>query len=128
LARAAARQNLPPDQRFFGKIVEHRQILNALGPFFGLILVIGFFHHPEVRPYFLTGRTSAHFSTVIAATGAGHDHDHCQRRDRLSVGSVVALTVSARPCSLKAPLTAALVTILAVRHWFDQRHDHPDFA
>jgi len=49
------------------------QILNALGPFFGLILVIGLFSlSPEVRPYFLTGSNFKIIftQTVIVAIGA----------------------------------------------------------
>jgi len=95
------------------------QILNALGPFFGLILVIGLFSlSPEVRPYFLTGSNFKIIftQTVIVAIGAlGMTMIIVSGGIDLSVGSVVALTsvVGATVLVDKySPLTAALVTIL----------------
>jgi ribose transport system permease protein len=73
-----------------------RHVLNALGPFIGLVFVIGLFClSSEVRPYFLTG---ANFKiiltqTVIVAIGAlGMTMIIISGGIDLSVGSVVALT------------------------------------
>src|SRR5436190_11695199 len=73
-----------------------RRLLNILGPFFGLLLVIGLFClSSEVRPYFLTG---ANFKiiltqTVIVAIGTlGMTLIIVSGGIDLSVGSVVALT------------------------------------
>src|SRR5258707_1251642 len=72
-----------------------RRIVNVLGPFLGLVLVIGLFSlSPTVRPYFLTG---ANFKiiltqTVIVATGTlGMTLIIVSGGIDLSVGSVVAL-------------------------------------
>ncbi|MBU6399923.1 MAG: ABC transporter permease [Verrucomicrobia bacterium] len=73
-----------------------KSLLNAFGPFLGLLLVIGLFSlSSEVRPYFLTG---ANFKiiltqTVIVAIGAlGMTMIIISGGIDLSVGSVVALT------------------------------------
>src|SRR6266850_5365161 len=73
-----------------------RRLFNILGPFFGLLLVIGLFClSPTVRPYFLTG---ANFKiiltqTVIVAMGTlGMTVIIVSGGIDLSVGSVVALT------------------------------------
>src|SRR2546427_7362890 len=73
-----------------------RRLFNILGPFLGLLLVIGLFClSSEVRPYFLTG---ANFKiiltqTVIVAIGAlGMTIIIVSGGIDLSVGSVVALT------------------------------------
>src|SRR5215831_16676022 len=73
-----------------------RRLLNVLGPFLGLLLVIGLFClSPTVRPYFLTG---ANFKiiftqTVIVAIGTlGMTIIIVSGGIDLSVGSVVALT------------------------------------
>src|SRR6266404_2759363 len=73
-----------------------RRLFNALGPFLGLVLVIGLFClSPTVRPYFFTG---ANFKiiftqTVIVAIGAlGMTLIIVSGGIDLSVGSVVALT------------------------------------
>src|SRR4249919_1234665 len=73
-----------------------RRLLNVLGPFFGLLLVIGLFClSSEVRPYFMTG---ANFKiiltqTVIVAIGTlGMTIIIVSGGIDLSVGSVVALT------------------------------------
>lgn len=97
-----------------------RQILNVLGPFFGLLFVIGLFClSNEVRPYFLTG---ANFKiiltqTVIVAIGAlGMTMIIISGGIDLSVGSVVALTsVVGATLLLKEypPAAAILLTILA---------------
>src|SRR3954462_10640133 len=72
-----------------------RRFFNILGPFFGLVLVIGLFSlSPTVRPYFLTG---ANFKiiltqTVIVAIGTlGMTMIIVSGGIDLSVGSVVAL-------------------------------------
>src|SRR5437016_2096215 len=73
-----------------------RRLFNILGPFFGLLLVVGLFClSPTVRPYFLTG---ANFKiiltqTVIVAIGTlGMTIIIVSGGIDLSVGSVVALT------------------------------------
>src|SRR6267143_7106315 len=73
-----------------------RRLFNILGPFLGLVLVIGLFClSSTVRPYFLTG---ANFKiiftqTVIVAIGAlGMTLIIVSGGIDLSVGSVVALT------------------------------------
>src|SRR5437773_9164674 len=73
-----------------------RRLFNALGPFLGLLLVIGLFSlSPTVRPYFFSG---ANFKiiltqTVIVAIGAlGMTVIIVSGGIDLSVGSVVALT------------------------------------
>src|SRR5438552_15001365 len=97
-----------------------RRLVNILGPFFGLMLVIGLFSlSPEVRPYFITGSNFKIIftQTVIVAIGAlGMTMIIVSGGIDLSVGSAVALTsvVGATVLVEKhSPLTAALVTILA---------------
>jgi ribose transport system permease protein len=96
-----------------------RRFLNILGPFFGLLLVIGLFClSPTVRPYFLTG---ANFKiiftqTVIVAIGAlGMTIIIVSGGIDLSVGSVVALTSVVGAMALlkgHSAFVAALLTIL----------------
>src|SRR5438067_7044742 len=76
--------------------IASRRLFNILGPFLGLVLVIGLFSlSSEVRPYFLTG---ANFKiiltqTVIVAIGTlGMTIIIVSGGIDLSVGSVVALT------------------------------------
>lgn len=78
------------------KATKLRQLANLLGPFLGLLFVVGLFSlSSEVRPYFLTG---ANFKiilvqTVIVAIGAlGMTMIIVSGGIDLSVGSVVALT------------------------------------
>ena len=78
------------------KTTASRRLFNILGPFLGLLLVIGLFSlSPTVRPYFLTG---ANFKiiltqTVIVAIGTlGMTLIIVSGGIDLSVGSVVALT------------------------------------
>src|SRR5437667_7355467 len=95
-----------------------RRLINILGPFFGLLLVIGLFSlSSEVRPYFLTG---ANFKlvltqTVIVAIGTlGMTIIIVSGGIDLSVGSVVALTsVVGATALLKghSVLLAGLLTI-----------------
>jgi ribose transport system permease protein len=97
-----------------------RQALNVLGPFIGLLFVIGLFClSSEVRPYFLTG---ANFKiiltqTVIVAIGAlGMTMIIISGGIDLSVGSVVAFAsvVGASLLAKEHPVAAAItVTILA---------------
>jgi ribose transport system permease protein len=77
-------------------ITKSRRLINLLGPFLGLFLVVGLFSlSPSVRPYFLTG---ANFKiiltqTVIVAMGTlGMTLIIVSAGIDLSVGSVVALT------------------------------------
>ena len=73
-----------------------RRLFNVLGPFLGLILVVGLFSlSPTVRPYFLTGPNLKIIltQTVIVAMGAlGMTLIIVSGGIDLSVGSVVALT------------------------------------
>src|SRR5256885_13431476 len=78
------------------QVTASRRLFNILGPFLGLLLVIGLFSlSPTVRPYFLTG---ANFKiiltqTVIVAIGTlGMTLIIVSGGIDLSVGSVVALT------------------------------------
>src|ERR1044071_4238567 len=96
-----------------------RHVLNVLGPFFGLLFVVGLFClSSEVRPYFMTG---ANFKiiltqTVIVAIGAlGMTMIIISGGIDLSVGSAVALTsVVGATALLKgcSPLVAVALTIL----------------
>src|SRR5437588_12052160 len=95
-----------------------RRLFNVLGPFFGLLLVIGLFSlSPTVRPYFLTG---ANFKiiltqTVIVAIGTlGMTMIIVSGGIDLSVGSVVALTSVVGAISLVrgwSPLSACGLTL-----------------
>lgn len=101
------------------KLTAARRFFNILGPFLGLVLVIGLFSlSSEVRPYFLTG---ANFKiiltqTVIVAIGTlGMTMIIVSGGIDLSVGSVVALTsVVGATALLKnhSPVSAAILTIL----------------
>jgi ribose transport system permease protein len=78
------------------QVTASRRLFNILGPFLGLLLVVGLFSlSPTVRPYFLTG---ANFKiiltqTVIVAIGTlGMTMIIVSGGIDLSVGSVVALT------------------------------------
>jgi ribose transport system permease protein len=96
-----------------------RRLLNVLGPFLGLALVIGLFSlSPTVRPYFLTG---ANFKiiltqTVIVATGTfGMTLIIVSGGIDLSVGSIVALASVVGATALvkgMSPWTAASMAIL----------------
>ena len=96
------------------------RVLNAVGPFFGLLLVLGLFSlSTEVRPYLFTGGNCKIIliQTVIVAIGAlGMTMIIVSGGIDLSVGSVVALssvlgaTLLVKGCS---PLTTALLTTLA---------------
>jgi ribose transport system permease protein len=96
-----------------------RRLFNVLGPFLGLLLVVGLFCvSPTVRPYFLTG---ANFKiiltqTVIVAIGTlGMTIIIVSGGIDLSVGSVVALTsVVGATALLKgySPVLTVCLTIL----------------
>src|SRR5436853_7550386 len=104
----------PPNQ-----VTASRRLFNILGPFLGLLLVIGLFSlDPAVRPYFLTG---ANFKiiltqTVIVAIGTlGMTLIIVSGGIDLSVGSAVALTSVVGATALMkghSPLIAATLTIL----------------
>src|SRR5678815_4949911 len=96
-----------------------RRFLNILGPFLGLLFVVGLFClSSEVRPYFLTGANAKIIltQTVIVAIGTlGMTMIIVSGGIDLSVGSVVALTSVVGATSLLkgySPVTAALLTIL----------------
>ena len=97
-----------------------RHLLNVLGPFFGLLLVIGLFSlSSEVRPFFLTGSNFKIIltQTVIVAIGAlGMTMIIVSGGIDLSVGSTVALTsVVGATLLVKnfSPVSAVILTILA---------------
>ncbi len=100
------------------KTTASRRLFNILGPFLGLLLVIGLFSlSPTVRPYFLTG---ANFKviltqTVIVAIGTlGMTLIIVSGGIDLSVGSVVALTSVVGATTLAkgfSPLMAGWLTI-----------------
>src|SRR3954471_21659636 len=73
-----------------------RRLLNIIGPFIGLVLVIGLFSlSPVVRPFFLTGGNAKVIltQTVIVAIGTlGMTIIIVSGGIDLSVGSIVALT------------------------------------
>jgi len=106
---SASHRTLPPSR-----------LLNVLGPWFGLLLVIGLFSlSNEVRPYFLTG---ANFKivliqTVIVAIGTlGMTLIIVSGGIDLSVGSVVALTSVVGATALVkgcSPLVAVALTLAA---------------
>ena len=95
-------------------------LFNLLGPFFGLLLVIGLFSlSSEVRPFFLTGGNFKIIltQTVIVAIGAlGMTMIIVSGGIDLSVGSAVALTsVAGATLLIKnfPPIAVATITILA---------------
>ena len=97
-----------------------RVLFNTLGPFFGLLLVIGIFSlSAEVRPYFLTGANfkTILLQTVIVAIGAlGMTMIIVSGGIDLSVGSVVALTSVVCAKLLvhnSSPVLAAAAAVLA---------------
>src|SRR3954466_4698432 len=106
-----------------GALITKRRVknaLNVLGPFFGLVFVVGLFClSADMRSYFLTG---ANFKiiltqTVIVAIGAlGMTMIIISGGIDLSVGSVVAFTsVVGATLLVKQfpPVAAVLITILA---------------
>jgi ribose transport system permease protein len=93
-------------------------LLTTLGPFLGLLLVVGLFSAlPDVRPYFLTG---ANFKiiftqTVIVAIGAlGMTMIIISGGIDLSVGSAVALTSVVGATLLLQNVPPLLVVILTI--------------
>jgi ribose transport system permease protein len=95
-----------------------RQIINVLGPFLGLLLVIGLFScNSTVRSFFLSG---ANFKlilkqTVIVAIGAlGMTMIIVSGGIDLSVGSVVALTSVACALALLKGYSAAIAIISTI--------------
>src|SRR2546425_1256421 len=94
--------------------------LNVIGPFFGLLLVLGLFSlSSEVRPYLFTGGNLKIIliQTVIVAIGAlGMTMIIVSGGIDLSVGSVVALTsVLGATLLVKgySPAATIMLTILA---------------
>jgi ribose transport system permease protein len=95
-----------------------RRLLNIIGPFIGLLLVIGLFSlSPVVRPFFLTGANAKVIltQTVIVAIGTlGMTIIIVSGGIDLSVGSIVALTSVVCALALdkgRSPWMAALLTI-----------------
>ncbi|HEV7924754.1 MAG TPA: ABC transporter permease, partial [Verrucomicrobiae bacterium] len=99
-----------------GKAFNIFRLINVLGPFFGLLLVLGLFSlDSEVRPYLYTGGNFKIIltQTVIVAIGAlGMTMIIVSGGIDLSVGSAVALTsVLAATLLVKGYSTAATVTL-----------------
>jgi len=92
--------------------------LAALGPFFGLLLVLGLFSlSPEVRPYLFTGGNCKIIliQTVIVALGAlGMTMIIVSGGIDLSVGSVVALTSVLGATLLVKGYSTATAVVLSV--------------
>src|SRR5258706_4139591 len=95
-----------------------RQLLTVLGPFFGLLFVVGIFSiKPEVRAVFLTGGNCKIIftQTVIVAIGAlGMTMIIISGGIDLSVGSAIALTSVVTAVALHAgwsPVAAILAAI-----------------
>src|ERR1043165_671722 len=93
-------------------------LFNAIGPFFGLLLVLGLFSlSSEVRPYLFTG---ANFKiilcqTVIVAIGAlGMTMIIVSGGIDLSAGSTVALTSVLGATLLVKGFSATLAIVLAI--------------
>jgi ribose transport system permease protein len=95
-----------------------RQLVNLLGPFLGLLLVIGLFClSSEIRPYFLTGSNFKIIlvQTVIVAIGAlGMTMIIVSGGIDLSVGSIVALTSVVGATLLVKEYSPAAVILLTV--------------
>lgn len=95
-----------------------RSLINVLGPFFGLILVIGLFSaSAEIRPFFLSGPNFKIIliQTVIVAIGAmGMTMIIVSGGIDLSVGSVVALTSVVASLLLNQDIPPALAIGLTV--------------
>src|SRR6267154_2545566 len=97
-----------------------RRLFNLIGPFLGLLLVVGLFSlSPTVRPYFLTGANFKIILTqsVIVAIGTlGMTLIIVSGGIDLSVGSTVALTSVVGAVALSnghSATTAVIWTILA---------------
>src|SRR3989454_10430803 len=106
------RRHVRFDRRSVGRL------LNAIGPVFGLVLVVGLFSlNPTVRSHFFTGINCKIIllQTVIVAIGAlGMTIIIVSGGIDLSVGSVVALTSVVGATALvkgHSTLMAALMTI-----------------
>jgi ribose transport system permease protein len=111
--------SLAARRRALGTASKASLLLKALGPFFGLLVVIGLFAAlPEVRPHFLTGGNAKIIlsQTAIVAIGAlGMTMIIVSGGIDLSVGSVVALTsVVAATVLVKGmpPIVAGAAAIL----------------
>jgi ribose transport system permease protein len=101
-------------------MLNFRRALNILGPFLGLLLVIGIFSaKPDVREVFLTGGNFKIIftQTVIVAVGAlGMTLIIVSGGIDLSVGSAVALTgvVGARLLALEHPWSTSAVIAMTI--------------
>src|SRR2546429_4561370 len=95
-----------------------RRLLNAIGPVFGLVLVVGLFSlNPTVRSHFFTGINCKIIllQTVIVAIGAlGMTMIIVSAGIDLSVGSVVALTSVVGATSLVKGCSPAAAIVLTI--------------
>jgi ribose transport system permease protein len=95
-----------------------RSILNILGPFLGLLLVIGLFSlNSTVRPYFLSGANFKLILTqtvIVAISALGMTMIIVSGGIDLSVGSVVALTSVACALALVKGCSAGTAIVLTL--------------
>jgi ribose transport system permease protein len=95
-----------------------RSILNVLGPFLGLLLVIGLFSlNSTVRPYFLSGANFKLILTqtvIVAISALGMTMIIVSGGIDLSVGSVVALTSVACALALVKGCGAGTAIVLTL--------------
>jgi ribose transport system permease protein len=100
------------------RVGRSRRLINLLGPFLGLFLVVGLFSlSPSVRPYFLTGPNFKIIltQTVIVAMGTlGMTLIIVSGGIDLSVGSVVALASVVGASALVKGSSAGMVVVLCM--------------
>lgn len=100
------------------KLPAFRSVLNILGPFLGLLLVIGLFSsNSTVRPYFLSGANFKLILTqtvIVAISALGMTMIIVSGGIDLSVGSVVALTSVACALALVKGCSAGTAIILTL--------------
>jgi len=100
------------------KLQAFRSVLNILGPFLGLLLVIGLFSlNSTVRPYFLSGANFKLILTqtvIVAISALGMTMIIVSGGIDLSVGSVVALTSVACALALVKGCSAGVAIILTL--------------
>lgn len=103
---------------YSAKTTARRRLLNVVGPFLGLLLVVGLFClSPTIRPYFFSG---ANFKiiltqTVIVAIGAlGMTLVIISGGIDLSMGSVVALTSVVGAVALDKGRSAGVAILLTI--------------
>jgi ribose transport system permease protein len=110
----------PPPTGPAGKTTTLRRVINVLGPFLGLMVVIALFClNPEVRDSFLTGGNFKIIfiqTVVIGVCALGMTMIIVSGGIDLSVGSVIALTsvVGARMLDLEDPFSPFWVVLFTI--------------